>query len=113
MNKKIGLISSMVICFSVAVFLICFISSIVIGSAVAIFLICLIAALFNRISFTENLSYGVCAILSWGWVATAVVYSCYAKKRAFCRGKNRSLHGRDLFDNNQYCILYSIIDGAI
>ncbi len=70
MNRKIG-----------------FISSIVIGSAVAIFLICLIAALFNRISFTENLSYGVCAILSWGWVATAVVYSCYAKKERSAAAK--------------------------
>ena len=95
MNRKIG-----------------FISSIVIGSAVAIFLICLIAALFNRISFTENLSYGVCAILSWGWVATAVFTTCYAKKSVLPR-QNRSLHWRDLFDNNQYCILYSIIDGAI
>ena len=64
-----------------------FISSIVIGSAVAIFLICLIAALFNRISFTENLSYGVCAILSWGWVATAVAYSCYAKKERSAAAK--------------------------
>lgn len=63
MNRKIG-----------------FISSIIISSAVAIFLVCLVIALFTQNVFTENLSYGVCAILSWGWVATAVVYSCYVKK---------------------------------
>lgn len=63
MNRKIG-----------------FISSIVMGSTVAIFLVCLIVALFTKSVFTENLSYGVCAVLSWGWVATACVYSCYAKK---------------------------------
>ena len=39
MNKKIGLISSMVICFSVAVFL-----------------ICLIIALFAQDAFNENMS---------------------------------------------------------
>lgn len=63
MNKKIG-----------------FISSIVMSSAVAIFLVCLIIALFVQNIVAENLSYGVCAILSWGWVATACVYSCYTKK---------------------------------
>lgn len=63
MNRKIG-----------------FISSIVISCTVSIFLICLIIALFAQNDFTENLSYGVCAILSWGWVATACVYSCYAEK---------------------------------
>lgn len=49
-------------------------------STVAIFLICLIVALFAQNTFTENLSYGVCAVLSWAWVATACVYSCYTKK---------------------------------
>lgn len=63
MNRKIGFISSIVICCSVAVFL-----------------ICLIMALFAQNAFTENLSYGVCAVLSWGWVATACVYSCFAQK---------------------------------
>lgn len=62
MNRKIG-----------------FIASIVIGSAVTIFMICLLIALFAQNAFTENLSYGVCTILSWGWVATAVAYACYAK----------------------------------
>lgn len=63
MNRKIG-----------------FASSIVMSSTVAIFLICLIIALFSQNAFTENLSYGVCAILSWSWVATACVYSCYTNK---------------------------------
>lgn len=63
MNRRIGLISSIVICCSVS-----------------IFLICLIVALFARNIFTENLSYGVCTVLSWGWVATACVYSCRAQQ---------------------------------
>lgn len=63
MNRKIGLISSIVICCSVV-----------------IFLICLVIALFAQNIFTENLSYGVCTVLSWSWVATACAYSCYAKK---------------------------------
>lgn len=63
MNKKIG-----------------FISSIVMSSTIAIFLICLIIALFAKNIVTENLSYGVCAILSWAWVATSCVYSCFTKK---------------------------------
>lgn len=63
MNKKIG-----------------FISSVVMSCAVAVFLICLIVALFAPNAFTENLSYGVCAVLSWGYVAAACAYSCYAKK---------------------------------
>lgn len=64
-----------------------FISSIVIGGAVSIFLVCLIVALFTKNAFTENLSYGVCAVLSWGWVATAVVYSCYTKKERSAAAK--------------------------
>lgn len=70
MNRKIGLISS-----------------IVMSGAVAIFLICLIIALFYKNAFTENLSYGVCAVLSWGWVAAACVYSCYADKENLSAGK--------------------------
>lgn len=70
MNKKIGLISSMVICFSVAVFL-----------------ICLIIALFAQNAFTENLSYGVRTVLSWGWVSTACVYSCYTQKERYAAAK--------------------------
>jgi len=63
MNRKIGFISSVVMC-----------------STVGIFLVCLVIALFAQNKVTENLSFGVCAILSWGWVATACVYSCFAKK---------------------------------
>lgn len=63
MNRKIG-----------------FISSIVMSCSVAVFAICLLIALFAQNAFTENLSYGVCAVLSWGWVATACVYSCFAAK---------------------------------
>ena len=70
MNRKIGLISSIVICCSVA-----------------IFLICLIVALFAQIAFTENLSYGVCAVLSWGWVTTACTYSCYTQKERCAAAK--------------------------
>ncbi len=70
MNRKIGFISSIVICCSVAVFL-----------------ICLIVALFAQNVFTENLSYGVCAVLSWGWVATACVYSCYTQKERCAAAK--------------------------
>lgn len=70
MNRKIGFISSIVICCSVAVFL-----------------ICLIIALFAQNAFTENLSYGVCAVLSWGWVATVCVYSCYTKKERCAAAK--------------------------
>ena len=63
MNRKIGLIAS-----------------IVMSCAVAIFLICLIIALFTQNAFTENLSYGVCAVLSWAYVAAACVYVCYAQQ---------------------------------
>ena len=70
MNRKIG-----------------FISSAVAGGAVAIFLICLIVALFTKNAFTENLSYAVCTVLSWSWVATAVVYSCYSKKERSAAAK--------------------------
>ncbi len=70
MNRKIG-----------------FISSAVAGGAVAIFLICLIVALFTKNAVTENLSYAVCTVLSWSWVATAVVYSCYAKKERSAAAK--------------------------
>ncbi len=63
MNKKIG-----------------FISSIIITCMVAIFLICLIVSLIIKNAFTENLSFGVCTILSWAWVAVTCVYSCYVKK---------------------------------
>lgn len=65
MNKKIG-----------------FISSIVMSSTVAVFLLCLIVALIKSNAVTENLSYGVCAVLSWAWVATACVYSCTGKERS-------------------------------
>ncbi len=70
MNKKIG-----------------FISSIIMSSAIAIFLICLIIALFIQNIVTENLSYGGCAILSWAWVATSCVYSCFAKKERLAAAK--------------------------
>lgn len=70
MNKKIGFVSSIVMC-----------------STVAVFLICLIIALFAPNSFTENLSYGMCAILSWAWVAAACVNSCYAKNEYFAAAK--------------------------
>ena len=70
MNRNIGLISSIIICCSVA-----------------IFLICLIIALFAQNAFTENLSYGVCALLSWGWVAAACVYSCYTQKERCAAAK--------------------------
>lgn len=70
MNRKIG-----------------FISSVVMSCAVAVFLICLIVALFAPNAFTENLSYGICAILSWGYVAAACAYSCYAKKAASAAAK--------------------------
>lgn len=70
MNRKIG-----------------FISSVVMGGAVAIFLICLIVALFTVNAVTVNLSYGVCAILSWGWVAAACAYSCYVKKESSAAAK--------------------------
>ena len=63
MNKKIGLIAS-----------------IVMSVAVTVFLICLIVALFAKNVFTENLSYGVCAVLSWGYVALTCVYSCYTQR---------------------------------
>lgn len=63
MNRKIGLISSIVICYLVTVFL-----------------ICLVIALFAQNIFTENLSYGVCTVLSWGWVATTCAYSCFTQK---------------------------------
>lgn len=55
-----------------------FISSLIISCSVAIFSICLIVALIAPNAVTENLSYGVCTVLSWGWVATACAYSCYA-----------------------------------
>lgn len=70
MNRKIG-----------------FISSIVMSSTIAIFLVCLIIALIAQNKFTENLSYGVCAILSWGWVVTSCVYSCFAKKERIAAAK--------------------------
>lgn len=70
MNRKIG-----------------FISSIVMSSTIAIFLICLIIALFVQNIVTENLSYGVCAILSWAWVATSCSYSCFAKKERIAAAK--------------------------
>lgn len=70
MNRKIGLISS-----------------IVISVSVVIFLICLIIALFYKNAFTENLSFGVCTFLSWGWVAAACVYSCYADKENLSAAK--------------------------
>lgn len=70
MNRKTGLISS-----------------IVMSGSVAIFLICLIIALFYKNAFTENLSFGVCAVLSWGWVAAACVYSCYADKENLSAAK--------------------------
>ena len=63
MNRKIGLISSIVIC-----------------CLVTVFLICLVIALFAQNIFTENLSYGVCTVLSWGWVATTCAYSCFTQK---------------------------------
>ena len=50
-------------------------------------MICLIVALFTKNAFTENLSYAVCTVLSWSWVATAVVYSCYAKKERSAAAK--------------------------
>lgn len=70
MNRKIG-----------------YISSIVKSGAVAIFLICLIVALFIQNTVTENLSYGVCTVLSWGWIATACVYSCYTKNERSAAAK--------------------------
>lgn len=70
MNRKIGLVSS-----------------IVIFCSVAIFLICLFISLFVQNLFTENLSYFVCAILSWGWVATTCVYSCYTQKERSAAAK--------------------------
>lgn len=70
MNRKIGLISS-----------------IVMSAAVAIFLICLMIALFYKNAFTENLSFGVCTVLSWSWVAAACVYSCYADKENLSAAK--------------------------
>lgn len=63
MNRKIGLIAS-----------------IVMSVAVAVFLICLIIALFVKNAFTENLSYGICAVLSWAYVAVTCVYSCYTQR---------------------------------
>ena len=70
MNRKIGFISSIVVCCSIA-----------------IFLICLVVALFAQNTFTENLSYGVCTVLSWGWVATACGYSCYTQKERYAAAK--------------------------
>ncbi len=70
MNKKIG-----------------FVSSLAMSGAVAIFLICLVVALFAQNIFTENLSYGVCAVLSWAWVASACVHSCYAKSERSAAAK--------------------------
>lgn len=70
MNKKIG-----------------FVSSIIMSSTVAVFLVCLMIALFVQNIVTENLSYGVCTILSWGWVATACVYSCFAKRERMAATK--------------------------
>lgn len=70
MNKKIG-----------------YISSAIMSGAVAIFLVCLAVALFAQNKVTENLSYGVCAILSWGWVAASCVYSCYATKERSAAAK--------------------------
>lgn len=90
MNKKIG-----------------FISSIVMSCSVAVFTICLVIALFAQNSFTENLSYGVCAVLSWGWVATACVYSCFAQKERSAAARIGVAMGVICCDN-QHCILYSI-----
>lgn len=70
MNRKIGLISS-----------------IVIGSTVFIFFVCLVVVLCAPNPVTEYLSYGVCAVLSWGWVATACVYSCNASKERLAAAK--------------------------
>lgn len=70
MNKKIGLIAS-----------------IVMSVAVAVFLICLIIALFVKNVFTENLSYGVCALLSWAYVALTCVYSCYTQRERTAAAK--------------------------
>ena len=70
MNRKIGFISSIVMCCSIA-----------------IFTICLIVALFAQNAVTENISYGVCTILSWGWVAAACAYSCHAPKERSAAAK--------------------------
>ena len=70
MNKKIGLIASVVT-----------------SGTVAIFLVCLTIALFARNAVTENLSYGVCTILSWSWVTTTCVYSCDTKKERLAAAK--------------------------
>lgn len=70
MNRKIGLVSSVVM-----------------SGSVVIFLICLTIALFYKNAFTENLSFGVCTFLSWGWVAAACVYSCYADKENLSAAK--------------------------
>lgn len=70
MNRKIG-----------------FISSIIMSSTVAIFLVCLIITLIVQNIVAENLSYGVCTILSWGWVATGCVYSCFAKRERIAAAK--------------------------
>ena len=63
MNRKLGFISSIILC-----------------GAAAVFLVCLIVALFQTVAFTENLSYLVCMVLAWSWVAAACVYSCYADR---------------------------------
>lgn len=70
MNKKIG-----------------FIASLLMSGAVAIFLICLTIALFAPNKITENISFGVCAVLSWGWVATSCVYACYANDESSAAAK--------------------------
>ena len=70
MNRKIGFAAAIVMC-----------------CTVAIFLICLIVALFAPNTVTENLSYGVCTVLSWGYVAAGCVYSCYARKDRLAASK--------------------------
>ena len=70
MNRKIGFAAAIVMC-----------------CTVAIYLICLIVALFAPNTVTENLSYGVCTVLSWGYVAAGCVYSCYARKDRLAASK--------------------------
>lgn len=59
----------------------------IMSGMIAIFLVCLMVALFTQNIVTENISYGVCTILSWAWVATACVYSCFAKKERIAAAK--------------------------
>lgn len=70
MNKKIGVASSVIM-----------------SCMIVIFLTCLIVALFTKNVITENLSYGTCTVLSWCYVATVCVYSCYAHKERSAAAK--------------------------